>query len=325
LTRSVPFDSLTADQVNTSVAANSNDRPGPQLLHEVFRTHIGANYFATVGVPLLRGREFDVRDQRQQEPGRQDVAVPAILNQTAARALFGRENPIGGRIIENEPNYTVVGVTRDIPSGFLTVRPVASMFVPLSAEWFRENPAEHITILLRASATQSTLSSVQNQLASLHPDLTVFDVRTMREDLRRLNSVVEWQAVIYIILGLFALLLACIGVCGVTAYAVARRRKEIGIRMALGARSRQVQALVLREGTVLVTAGSIIGVSGAFVIARVFAAYSETLARIYGQRDDNLLLLFGAALGLVALAMLACYLPARRATDIEPTAALREE
>jgi len=131
--------------------------------------------------------------------------------------------------------------------------------------------------------------------------------------------------VIYITLGLFGLLLACIGLGGVTAYAVARRRKEIGIRMALGARSRQVQALVLREGTALVTAGAVIGLSGGFAIARAFAAYSETLARTFGQRDDNLLLLFGAPLVLVGFAMLACYLPARRATDIDPMAALRAE
>jgi ABC-type lipoprotein release transport system permease subunit len=111
----------------------------------------------------------------------------------------------------------------------------------------------------------------------------------------------------------------------VTAYAVARRRKEIGIRMALGARSPQVQALVLKEGTALVTVGSILGVSGAFALKRAFAAYSETLARTFGKREDDPLLFFGAPLLLVGLAMLACYLPARRATEIDPVAAMREE
>jgi predicted permease len=325
LAGSVPFASLASDQANTRVASQTGDGLGGQVLHSVFRDFIGANYFATLGVPLLGGREFDLRDQRQDEPGPQDAAVPAVLNQTAARELFGSENPIGRRLREGERNYTVVGLTRDVPSGFLVTRPVATLFVPLSAEWFRKNPTERITILLRATTPRNTLAPVRNQLASLHPDLTVFNVRTMREDLDRLNSFVEWQAAIYITLGMFALLLASIGLGGVTAYAVARRRKEIGIRMALGARSGQVQAMVLTEGTALLMAGSVLGLGGAYVIARAFAAYSDTLARTFGHRGGNAALVFSAPVMLAGLAMLACYLPARRATEIDPVAALREE
>lgn len=325
LTGSVPFASLTSDRANTRVASPAGDGAGGQVLHSVFRDRIGANYFATLGVPLLGGREFEGRDQRQKESGPRDAAVPAILNQTAARALFGGENPIGRRIREGERNYTVVGLTRDVPSGFLVARPVATLFQPLTAEWLHQNPAERVTIVLRAAETRGTLAPVRNQLASMHPDLTVFNVRTMSEDLDRLNSFVEWQAAIFVTLGLFALLLASIGVGGVTAYAVARRRKEIGIRMALGARGRQVQALVLKEGTVLVTAGAVLGLGGAFAIARAFAAYSDMLARSFAQRPGSPVLVFGAPLVLAGLAMLACYLPARRATKIDPMAALREE
>jgi predicted permease len=325
LAGSVPFASLTSDRANTRVASQTGDGSGGRKLHSVFRDFIGANYFATLGIPLLAGREFDGRDQWQDEPGPQAAAVPAILNQTAARELFGGENPIGRRIREDERACTVVGLTRDVPSGFLVTRPIATVFLPLTAEWFRKNPAARATVLLRATTTRNTLASVRNQLASLHPDLTVFDVRTMREDLDRLNSFVEWQAAIYITLGMFALLLASLGLGGVTAYAVARRRKEIGIRMALGARSRQVQALVLKEGTALLTAGSALGLGGAFVIARAFAAYSDTLARTFAMRPDNPALVFSAPLVLAGLALLACYLPARRATRIDPVAALREE
>lgn len=107
--------------------------------------------------------------------------------------------------------------------------------------------------------------------------------------------------------------------------AVVRRRKEIGIRMALGARAGQVQGLVLREGTALVAVGSVLGVSGAFALARVFAAYSDVLARSFGHRGNHPLLLVGAPLVLAGLAMLACYLPARRVTGIDPIASLREE
>ena len=275
-------------------------------------------------MPLLSGREFDRRDRQKDEPpGERDI--PAVLNQTAARELFGAAEPLGRAIREAELNYTVVGLTRDVPPGFLTAKTVATMFVPMTASAFRENPQQRATILVRGTAGRDTLAAVRRQLASLHPDLTTFNVRTMREDLNRMNSFVEWDSAIYVVLGLFALLLASIGLGGVTAYAVVRRRKEIGIRMALGAGSRQVQGLVMREGTALVALGSILGLGGGFALWRALSAFSDVLARSFSNGADDSLLLSGAMLVLASLAMLACYLPARRATEIDPVSALREE
>ncbi len=287
------------------------------VLHSAYRERIGANYFAALGVPLVAGREFNLRDREQ--------GAAAVLSQTAARSLFGAEDPIGRRIREGERNYTVVGVTRDMRVGLLTTNPVATVFLPLTAAWLGKSAAPVMTALVRGTAGQDTIAALRGRMASLHPGLTVFNAHTMQEDLDRLNAFAEWDSAIYVILGFFALLLACIGLGGVTAYAVVQRRKEIGIRMALGARARQVQELVLREGTALVAVGSVLGVSGAFALVRVFAAYSETLARNFGHRGENPVLLVGAPLVLAGMAMLACYLPARRATGIDPMAALREE
>jgi predicted permease len=308
---------LFANGATTSVSAPASDGKVGQVVHSAFRERVGANYFATLGVPLVGGREFDRRDREQD--------VPAILNQTAARELFGTEDPIGRRIREGERNYTVVGLARDMRAGFLRPNPVATVFLPLTGEWLGKNAAQRVTVLVRGTAGRDTLAAVRDHMASFHPDLTVFNVHTMQEDLDRMNSFVQWDSTIYVALGFFALLLASIGLGGVTAYAVVRRRKEIGIRMALGARARQVQGLVMREGTALVAAGSVLGVSGAFALLRVFSAYSDVLARSFGQRDNNPLLLVGAPLVLAGLAMLACYLPARRATEIDPVSALREE
>ena len=147
----------------------------------------------------------------------------------------------------------------------------------------------------------------------------------MDEDIRRLNAFVEWDSAIYVVLGIFALLLASIGLGGVTVYAVARRRKEIGIRMALGARDRQVLGLVLREGAVLVVVGSVLGFGGAVGLSRAFSAFSDVLARIFAKPADDPFLLFGVPLVLAGLALMACYLPARRATKIDPMSALRGE
>jgi len=301
----------------THVSVPAGDGKVGQALNSVYRERIGANYFATLGVPLVGGREFDLRDR--------DQDLPAIVSQTAARTLFGAGDPIGRRIREGELTYTVVGVARDMRAGLLRSDPVATVFLPLTAEWLGKNRAQRVTLLVRGTAGRDTMAAVRDRMASLHPGLTVFDVHTMQEDLDRMNSLAQWESAMYVILGFFALLLASIGLGGVTAYAVVRRRKEIGIRMALGARARQVQGLVLREGTALVAVGSALGVSGAYVLARIFAAYSDVLARSFGRRDNNPLLLVGAPLVLAGLAMLACYLPARRATKIDPVSALREE
>jgi predicted permease len=306
-------------QVSSSESEGRN-RP---VVHAVFTERIGANYFAALGAPLLGGREFEPREQRS--AAEQDAPVPAILNQTAARSLFGSENPIGRRIREAETSYTVVGLARDSQPRFLKSKPAATMFLPFTATVFRKNPTQGITMLLRGAAGNDVLAAVRRQLASLHPDLTVFDARTFEEDLNRWNSFMAWQSTVFVILGVFALLLACIGLGGVTAYAVARRRKEIGIRMALGARGSQVQRLVLREGAALVAVGSALGFGGAFALWRVLTAYSDMLARTFHQPVSGALLMVGAPLVLASLTMLACYLPARRATRIDPVASLREE
>jgi predicted permease len=302
---------------STRLSAPAGGGKVGEVLISAYRERIGANYFATAGVPLAGGREFDLRDREQDGP--------AILDQTAARTLFGAQDPIGRRIREGERNYTVVGLARDMRAGLLITKPVATVFLPLTAEWLGKSAAQRVTVLVRGTAGRDTLAAVRDRMASLHADLTVFDVHTMQEDFDRMNSIAQWESVIFVILGFFALLLASIGLGGVTAYAVVRRRKEIGIRMALGARARQVQGLVLREGTALVVVGSVLGISGAFALVRVFSAYSDLLARSFGRVGKNPLLLVGAPLALAGLAMLACYLPARRATKIDPVAALREE
>ena len=320
-TGSVPFATLTADHPNTQVTAPTGQNTGPQVQQSVFREPIGANFFATVGVPLAAGREFDRRDE--EENGTK--ATPAIVNQTAARLLFGAADPIGRRIHEEDQNYTVVGVTRDVQSGFLTTKPVPSLFVPLTGERYRTNPADRVTLLVRGTKGPETLAAVRNHLESLHPDLTLFNMRSMRADLERLNAFVEWDAGIYEVLGLFALLLASVGLGGVTAYAVVQRQKEIGIRMALGARSSQVAALVLREGTALVIVGTVLGLAGSFAMLRAFATFTPMMMKSFGERANEPWLLYAAPGVLAGLAMLACYLPAWRAAKIDPISALRAE
>jgi ABC-type antimicrobial peptide transport system permease subunit len=196
----------------------------------------------------------------------------------------------------------VIGVTRDNRSGFLPPKPVATVFLPLTSGWFARDRAPRATILVRGVPGPETLAILRENFASLHPDLTVFDVHTMRENLARMNSFVQWSSGIYTILGLFALLLACVGLGGVTAYAVAQRRKEIGIRMALGARAGQVRNLVLREGIVLVAAGTLVGFGLASAIARALSSVTNQLASLFETRSNEPLLI---------LALPRCWPPCR--------------
>jgi predicted permease len=323
LAAEAPFADLAANRPNTYVSAHSGETNAREVGCAVFRERIGADYFATLGAPLVRGREFTHRDtEGNVRPG---TAVPAIINLSAARALFGAQDPIGRRIREEGATYSVIGVTRDMRTGFLPPKPVATLFLPLTATWMARIHAPRATILVRGTAGLATLAALRDELASLHPDLTVFDVRTMRENLDRMSAFIEWNSAIYTVLGLFALLLACIGLGGVTAYTVAQRRKEIGIRMALGARSGQIRRLVLREGIALIAAGSVVGFGAASAIARGASSVTGQLANVFQTRTDDPILVVGAPVLLATLALLACYLPSRRATRIDPAAALREQ
>jgi ABC-type antimicrobial peptide transport system permease subunit len=140
----------------------------------------------------------------------------------------------------------------------------------------------------------------------------------MYEQISQMNSVIQLSSTFYGGIGVFGLILASIGLAGVTAYAVARRSKEIGIRMALGASQNQVLRLVMKEGAMLVAVGTVLGFAGAVLISRVLSSMTAEVARALGASTGDPLLLIGAPLLLAGLAMLACYLPARKATEIDP-------
>ncbi len=317
LADAAPFGELAAIAPNTHFSA-----PGPRgdILRDAIRQRIGANYFATLGVPLIRGRDLNESDQKLASG-----AIPVLLNQTAAHELFGEEGPLGRTLRDDQHTYTVIGVTRDIKSAFMMAKPVPTVFVPLTAQSLGVDPAwQGATVIVRGTGG-NTVADVSNAIASLDPHLWVFNVGSMNERLDQFNTIVRFASAMYGGIGIFGLILASIGLAGVTAYAVARRRKEIGIRMALGARSSQVLRLVMREGAVMVAIGSALGFAGAVLVSRVLSAITFQLSQLFdkGTRDPKLLI--GAPLLLASLAMLACYLPARRSARIDPLTALRDE
>ncbi|MBZ5607131.1 MAG: ABC transporter permease [Acidobacteriia bacterium] len=327
LAEAPPFSPLMA---TSTLAARSDAGAPDQVVQKVAKQTIGAGYFAALSVNMLEGREFSPSDQRIDSSKNQ--LLPVVLNETAAREFFGNRDPLGRRIAEGSRAYDVAGVVKDLSAPLsgsgdtaeLTSQ-IPTVYFPLTRSDFAHSPVGGMTVMVRATRGADTLEGVRREIASLDPNLVMFNVRTLAEQVDEATAVMHLDTFFYGAIGSFGLILAAIGLAGVTAYSVARRRKEIGIRMALGARKGQVLRLVMREGGTLVMAGTLLGFLGAIAVSRALGAASSIFGPSFaaGSRDPRLLL--GAPLLLGALAMLACYVPARRSVKIDPLIALREE
>jgi ABC-type antimicrobial peptide transport system permease subunit len=198
-------------------------------------------------------------------------------------------------------------------------------YVPLTERDFARPPAGGITILARSEAGMDTLGGLRSVVASIDPHLTLFNVQTLNEYLELSRYAARSALRTYAGIGLFGLVLSAIGLAGVTGYAVAQRRREIGIRMALGARKGQVLRLVLREGTALIAVGTVLGFLGAVAMAKLLSALTKEFSDAFKFGTDDPRLLVGAPLLLAAVTLLACYVPARQAAKIDPLKALRQD
>jgi ABC-type antimicrobial peptide transport system permease subunit len=287
----------------------------------VFEETVGAGYFTALGEPVTAGREFTEADQHTRDD--KSNALPVVLNEKAARGFFGNGIAIGKRVRDDKGSYEVVGVVPDLRDLDGFSQPI--LYLPLTSRDFARPPAGGITVIVRADAGVDALKEIESEIALIDPTLNVFRAQTFAAYLDRGRAALEFSVQSYGAIGLFGLVLAGIGLAGVTAYAVAQRTKEIGIRMALGARKRQVLGLVLREGAGLVAAGTVLGFLGAVGLARIVSALANLFADAvkFGTGDPRLLI--GAPLLLAAVALLACYVPARRAAQIDPLKALRQE
>jgi macrolide transport system ATP-binding/permease protein len=314
-----PFSSGTEPTQLTAEGSSRSAAVQQPAVEEI----VGAGYFAALDEPVLAGREIEERDERGHPDGSKSFSLPVLLNESAARKLFGNQNAIGKRVHDDQRSFEVVGMVRDLKDieGFS----MASIYLPLTPRDFARPPAGGITIMVHSDAGADALSAIRSEIAFIDPKLNIFDVQTLSSYLDRGRSAVQFSMRTYGGIGLFGLVLAAIGLAGVTAYAVAQRRKEIAIRTALGASRAQVLRLVLREGAALVGAGTVLGFLGAMVMARILSALTSIFveALSFGTSDPRLLL--GAPLLLAAVAMLACYLPARRSAQMDPLKALREE
>jgi macrolide transport system ATP-binding/permease protein len=303
-------------------AVSTESTPGASRVQfSAYERTVGAGFFAALDEPILAGREFTKADERGQVTT--STALPLVLSESAVRGLFGSDSALGKRVRDENRSYEVVGVVGDTKN--LEGLSQTTVYLPLTSREFSRPPAGGIIVLLRCNPGADPLGAVRDEIAFLDSHLNLFNAQTLQTYLDRSRAATRFSVQTYGGMGVFGLLLAAIGLAGVTAYAVAQRRKEIGIRTALGASKAHVLALVLREGTALIVIGIAMGLVGAIGLAKIVSALIETFADALRIGANDRLLLVGAPLLLAIVAMLACYLPARRAAKIDPLRALREE
>jgi predicted permease len=277
--------------------------------------NVGPRYFETMGIAIAAGRDFDERDVA----GSPQVA---ILSDAEARRLFGSiQNAVGRRIHANEDGtptrLVVVGVVDDKSRG----RPgedVRILYVPS----LQREPGKAMTLVVRASSPadlDSLRNAVGQTLRRVDPVLPISEIRTGEDHADPQLGAVRLTAEVSMLLGLVALTLAGLGLYGVTSYAVSARTREIGIRIALGAHSTNVRALIIRHGVLLSALGLVIGLGGSLLLTPMLQSFLIGL-----PASDSIT--FGAVtVALVAIALVASYVPARRATGIDPIVTLRNE
>ena len=274
---------------------------------------IGPDYFKTLRIPLIRGRAFTETDRE----GAQRVA---IINETAARKFWPDEDPIGKQLWvgvgweENEFGE-VVGVVSDVKYG-----KIEEMFEPqIYLPYLQPTEPASFVLVRTTNEPEQIVPALRQEIIALDKNAPIYDVMTMQQRSSEATSRTRFSALVLGIFATLALILSAVGIYGVMSYAVSGRTREIGIRMALGANRRNVLSLVMRDAIGLTIIGLVLGLAGAFAATRVLAS------QLYGVEATDATTFAVVALLLAAVALAASYIPARRATKVDPMIALRYE
>jgi predicted permease len=283
-------------------------KDGTRKITDVYR--VGGRFFETMGIPILRGRDFNTL------PGAEKVA---IINENLAKYLFPVEDPVGHQFRSNSTVYQVVGVAKNSKSRTIGEEPRPILYLPLE-----QNPEGDsmfgISILVKTTVKPRTMiHAVRAQVAALDPNLAIFGMETMQEHVDKSLLIPKLSAILLGVFGAVGLTLAAVGLYAVLSYAVRRRTREIGIRIALGARANDVLRMVAQQGLLLASAGMALGLGMSLVVWRFAASF------LYGISATDGITFIGVPLVLLAVALVAVLLPARKASRVDPMEALRYE
>jgi putative ABC transport system permease protein len=282
---------------------------------------VSPGYFETLRIPVLQGRVFDRLDPTE-------VGREAVVSEATARRLWPGQSPLGKRLApdlgEPPPWYTVVGVVGNVSDAARQEAPVEAVYYPMQRKPGTEASAPSVprsfTLLVRAtSGPLALVGQVRRAVWSLNPHVPLSNVRTMEEVAARSMVRTTFTMLLLVIAAMMALLLGAVGIYGVVSYVVSQRTREIGVRMALGAARRDIARLVLQEGLGLSLTGIAIGVLGALVLTRLMVVL------LFNVSPTDPTTFAGVSVLLALIALLACYLPARRAASVQPLEAIRYE
>jgi putative ABC transport system permease protein len=299
----------------TGFEAEGRPEPLPGQSPSAEMTVVSPDYLETIGTPLLRGRMFNAHD-------RFDGAQVAIVDQQLAEKFFPNENPIGKRLkmfvnLEHGRAWrTIVGVVPHLKVyGFEDELSLPQVLLPLA-----QSPQNNLTILVRSSLPPQALEEpLQKIVASIDPAQPVFDFRSMQERVEETWATPRLLTFLLSIFAGLAAILAVIGIYGVISYNGLRRTREIGVRLALGARRDQIVALILGQGVRLLAIGLLLGFAAAFALSRVMRSV------LFGVSATDPMIFFAVSLLLTGAAVVACWIPAHRASRVDPIITLRAE
>ena len=314
---------LDDDEWDSSVTVEGYT-PKPGQGPEPFMNSISPNYFATLGIPILQGRDFTTQDTNELKHGPEPdnwTPTTVIVNESFAKKYFAGRHPVGLHIgFGSDPgtktDMQVIGVVKDVKYQNLRDEIPVQAFTPYLGSRF----VGGMTLYMRTSADPKQLMSiVRRKIQQLDPNIPVYEMRTMEEQLDVSLRNERLVASLSSVFGLLATLLAVIGLYGVMAYTVSRRTREIGIRMALGAVQGNVIWMVMKEVLILVAAGVLVGLPAAIGLSTLVRS------QLYGLAPHDPATLLSATLAMIFVASLAGFMPALRASRIDPTLALRYE
>jgi predicted permease len=301
---------ISGDWRSSTIAIQGYQPRDDENMNPWFDT-VSPGYFATLGIPILMGRDFSARD-------RMGAPRVAVVNEVFAKAFFKNQNPLGRRFgIGREPkDIEIVGVVRGAKYSKVDEQIPREVYLAFAQD---ENPSSLVVYLRTTGEPKTVFSALRREVNALDPSLPLTGLRTMEDQLDESLSAQRMIASLSVFFGILATLLAAIGLYGVMAYTVTRRTREIGIRLALGADRTNLLGLVMREVAVLTAIGIAIAIPAALALSRLVRS------ELYGILPNDPLSILLAASVLTSVALLAGYIPAERATRVDPISALRYE
>lgn len=313
-----------------------------QVVHDALKYTVGKEYFNTTSIPIMQGRGFRSEDEN-------NSSSAVIVSEELVREYWDGQNPLGRRIqIENAEafapkvmpgsmdyrpavpkgspqTYEVIGVAGDVTNDLVINKKRPAVYFPLRSADVSSPSLQGITLIVRANPGSNFLELLRREISAVDANAALFDARSMNEHIANFIAPLRSAAWTYGIIGIFGMVLASVGLAGMTAYSVVQRRREIGIRMALGARKGDVVRTVMKQGMLLIGIGTTIGLGFAWAGSRMLSAMNSSVGQVTSTKATDPIVLFGAPLLLGSIAMLACYLPARKSSRVDPLSVLREE